>query len=143
MSSRIAELVRKSALFVRTDNGRRNRGHVDPRHGTPGCAPPSGGSPIVSLRVPCRPRRILHATEKPGDPALYFHVNDAVNATHLAFKASTAEQVANSTAPDLLPVAVRDNGAPGPRPAYGKDYYAGFVYDPDGHNVEAVVGGVG
>jgi hypothetical protein len=29
------------------------------------------------------------------------------------------------------------------RLAYGKDYYAGFAYDPDGHKVEAVVGGVG
>jgi len=32
----------------------------------------------------------------------------------------------------------RDNGAPGLRPHYHKDYYAAFVLDPDGHNVEAV-----
>jgi predicted lactoylglutathione lyase len=32
----------------------------------------------------------------------------------------------------------RDNGAPGPRPHYGPDYYGAFVLDPDGHNVEAV-----
>jgi|HubBroStandDraft_1064217.scaffolds.fasta_scaffold14802_3 catechol 2,3-dioxygenase-like lactoylglutathione lyase family enzyme len=32
----------------------------------------------------------------------------------------------------------RDNGAPGPRPQYTPDYYAAFVYDPDGHNIEAV-----
>jgi catechol 2,3-dioxygenase-like lactoylglutathione lyase family enzyme len=32
----------------------------------------------------------------------------------------------------------RDNGGPGPRPDYRADYYAAFVYDPDGHNVEAV-----
>ena len=31
-----------------------------------------------------------------------------------------------------------DNGAPGPRPHYTPDYYAAFVYDPDGYNVEAV-----
>lgn len=36
-----------------------------------------------------------------------------------------------------------DNGAPGPRPDYGAGYYAAFVLDADGHNVEAVVGGVG
>jgi predicted lactoylglutathione lyase len=32
----------------------------------------------------------------------------------------------------------RDNGAPGLRPHYHPDYYAAFVFDPDGHNVEAV-----
>ena len=32
-----------------------------------------------------------------------------------------------------------DNGAPGLRPAYGEDYYAAFVFDPDGHRVEAVI----
>jgi catechol 2,3-dioxygenase-like lactoylglutathione lyase family enzyme len=32
----------------------------------------------------------------------------------------------------------RDNGAPGPRPHYGPDYYGTFVLDPDGHNIEAV-----
>jgi len=31
-----------------------------------------------------------------------------------------------------------DNGAPGPRPHYHPGYYAAFVRDPDGHNVEAV-----
>jgi catechol 2,3-dioxygenase-like lactoylglutathione lyase family enzyme len=32
----------------------------------------------------------------------------------------------------------KDNGAPGLRPHYGPDYYAAFVLDPDGHNIEAV-----
>ncbi len=32
----------------------------------------------------------------------------------------------------------RDNGAPGIRPHYHPNYYAAFVFDPDGHNVEAV-----
>jgi len=31
-----------------------------------------------------------------------------------------------------------DNGAPGLRPHYHPNYYAAFVFDPDGHNVEAV-----
>ena len=31
----------------------------------------------------------------------------------------------------------RDNGPPGTRP-YGENYYAAFVLDPDGHNIEAV-----
>lgn len=32
----------------------------------------------------------------------------------------------------------KDNGPPGPRPEYSKGYYAGFVIDPDGNNIEAV-----
>ena len=32
----------------------------------------------------------------------------------------------------------RDNGQPGERPQYHPGYYGAFVFDPDGHNVEAV-----
>ncbi len=32
----------------------------------------------------------------------------------------------------------KDNGKPGPRPDYGPKYYAAFLIDPDGNNVEAV-----
>jgi catechol 2,3-dioxygenase-like lactoylglutathione lyase family enzyme len=35
----------------------------------------------------------------------------------------------------------RDNGAPGLRPQYHPSYYAAFVLDPDGHNIEAVYHG--
>lgn len=31
-----------------------------------------------------------------------------------------------------------DNGGPGLRPQYHPDYYAAFVLDPDGNNIEAV-----
>jgi len=32
----------------------------------------------------------------------------------------------------------RDNGAPGPRKDYSPSYYAAFLIDPDGNNIEAV-----
>ena len=32
----------------------------------------------------------------------------------------------------------KDYGAPGLRPHYHPGYYAAFVLDPDGHNIEAV-----
>jgi catechol 2,3-dioxygenase-like lactoylglutathione lyase family enzyme len=32
----------------------------------------------------------------------------------------------------------RDDGAPGPRPQYVKDYYGAFLLDPDGNSAEAV-----
>lgn len=33
----------------------------------------------------------------------------------------------------------RDNGAPGSRPEYADNYYACFVLDPDGYNIEAML----
>jgi catechol 2,3-dioxygenase-like lactoylglutathione lyase family enzyme len=35
----------------------------------------------------------------------------------------------------------KDNGKPGVRLDYAKDYYAAFLFDPDGNNVEAVFHG--
>jgi catechol 2,3-dioxygenase-like lactoylglutathione lyase family enzyme len=32
----------------------------------------------------------------------------------------------------------KDNGGPGVRAQYHPHYYAAFVFDPDGHNIEAV-----
>jgi catechol 2,3-dioxygenase-like lactoylglutathione lyase family enzyme len=57
--------------------------------------------------------------------------------THLAFAASSEAEVYafHSVA---ISVGGRDNGAPGPRPHYRPGYYAAFVFDPDGNNVEAV-----
>jgi catechol 2,3-dioxygenase-like lactoylglutathione lyase family enzyme len=38
----------------------------------------------------------------------------------------------------------RSDGEPGPRPEYGRDYYGGFLLDPDGNSAEAVhLGGTG
>jgi catechol 2,3-dioxygenase-like lactoylglutathione lyase family enzyme len=38
-----------------------------------------------------------------------------------------------------IAAGARDNGAPGPRPYYHRDYYGAFVFDLDGNNIEAVV----
>ena len=37
-----------------------------------------------------------------------------------------------------LAAGAKDNGAPGLRERYHPNYYAAFVLDPDGHNIEAV-----
>ena len=37
-----------------------------------------------------------------------------------------------------LAAGAKDNGAPGIRAHYHPHYYAAFVLDPDGHNIEAV-----
>ena len=39
---------------------------------------------------------------------------------------------------EALAAGGRDNGAPGLRPHYHPNYYAAFVLDADGHNIEAV-----
>lgn len=57
--------------------------------------------------------------------------------THLAFKAASQAEV-NAFHSVALSMGGRDNGEPGPRPHYRPGYYAAFVLDPDGNNVEAV-----
>ena len=37
-----------------------------------------------------------------------------------------------------LSAGAKDNGTPGPRPQYTENYYACFIYDLDGHNIEAM-----
>jgi len=56
---------------------------------------------------------------------------------HLAFRAKTRQQV-DAFYRDALAAGGTDNGAPGLRPEYHSTYYAAFITDPDGHNVEMV-----
>jgi catechol 2,3-dioxygenase-like lactoylglutathione lyase family enzyme len=61
---------------------------------------------------------------------------------HLAFAAPSRDAVA-AFHRVALANGGRDNGAPGLRPHYGPDYYAAFVFDPDGYRIEAVIHGGG
>ncbi len=72
-----------------------------------------------------------------GAPALWLAVGDAPSRTHIGFSSPTRSGVDAFHARGLA-VGARDNGAPGPRPDYGATYYAAFLIDPDGNNVEAV-----
>jgi catechol 2,3-dioxygenase-like lactoylglutathione lyase family enzyme len=56
---------------------------------------------------------------------------------HVAFAADRREQV-DAFHSAALASGGRDNGAPALRPEYSGGYYAAFVLDPDGHNIEAV-----
>ena len=58
---------------------------------------------------------------------------------HLAFQAESQAQVRAFHAAALR-AGGRDNGAPGER-SYHPGYYAAFVLDPDGNNIEAVYHG--
>ena len=55
---------------------------------------------------------------------------------HLAFQAPDHDTVQRAYAAALA-VGGRDNGAPGERP-YHPGYYAAYVLDPDGNNIEVV-----
>ncbi|MGX6960943.1 MAG: VOC family protein [Rickettsia endosymbiont of Pentastiridius leporinus] len=56
---------------------------------------------------------------------------------HLAFSASCKEDV-DGFYHSALASGGKCNGKPGFRPQYENGYYAAFVIDPDGHNIEAV-----
>lgn len=61
---------------------------------------------------------------------------------HIAFTAQSADAV-RAFHRAALSAGAQDNGAPGYREHYGPAYYAAFVLDPDGHNIEAVCRHVG
>ncbi len=56
---------------------------------------------------------------------------------HIAFNA-TDKKMVNSFYLVALENGAECNGKPGFRPAYGEGYYAAFVIDPNGHNIEVV-----
>jgi catechol 2,3-dioxygenase-like lactoylglutathione lyase family enzyme len=56
---------------------------------------------------------------------------------HVAFLAETRGLVDQFHTAGLK-AGGKDNGAPGLRPHYHKNYYGAFVLDPDGNNIEAV-----
>jgi catechol 2,3-dioxygenase-like lactoylglutathione lyase family enzyme len=56
---------------------------------------------------------------------------------HIAFSAGSKEEVEAFYAA-ALEAGGTDNGAPGYRPQYDEGYYAAFVLDLDGNNIEAV-----
>jgi catechol 2,3-dioxygenase-like lactoylglutathione lyase family enzyme len=59
---------------------------------------------------------------------------------HLAFQAKDSAAVDAFHAAGLA-AGGRDNGAPGLRATYHPGYYAAFLLDPDGNNIEAVFHG--
>ncbi|HEY1594658.1 MAG TPA: VOC family protein [Thermoleophilaceae bacterium] len=75
-----------------------------------------------------------------GRDDFWIHEGRPVGRAHIAFEAQTLEQV------DAFHAAAvegggRDNGAPGLRDEYGATYYAAYILDPNGNNIEAVFHG--
>jgi len=85
----------------------------------------TGGTVVLGYGVPPMPDFWLHQAT-PNQPRL-----------HIAFRAKNRAEV-DAFYQAALAAGGKDNGPPGVRPHYHKDYYGAFVLDPDGHNIEAV-----
>jgi catechol 2,3-dioxygenase-like lactoylglutathione lyase family enzyme len=73
-----------------------------------------------------------------GHPALWFGAfGPAASPIHLAFTARSRAEV-DAFYAAAIKAGGRDNGKPGIRAQYHPNYYGAFVFDPDGHNIEAV-----
>lgn len=78
------------------------------------------------------PRFWVSATERPVTA-------DEKSGLHFCFTAKTRAAV-DAFHAAAVRAGGRDNGKPGVRPEYDKNYYAAFVVDPDGYRIEAYCG---
>lgn len=90
------------------------------------------GTDTVSFGVP-------DGYGKSADPGGDFWMSAGVviQRQHFAFSAATRADVDGFFAAGLAAGGI-DNGGPGLRAQYHPAYYAAFLIDPDGHNIEAV-----
>jgi len=74
-----------------------------------------------------------------GEPALWLYRAGTASGAgmHIAFRATDRAAVDRFHGAGLE-AGGRDNGRPGLRADYSPSYYAAFLLDPDGNNVEAV-----
>jgi len=61
-----------------------------------------------------------------------------ITSTHVAFRVASKNKV-DEFYRAALKAGGKDNGEPDFRPQYSEGYYACFVHDPDGHNIEAML----
>jgi len=75
---------------------------------------------------------------QPDQPAFWVNSGEALrDRVHIAFAAKDRAAV-HAFYQAAMAAGGRDNGAPGIRAEYHPTYYAAYVLDPDGHNIEAV-----
>jgi catechol 2,3-dioxygenase-like lactoylglutathione lyase family enzyme len=72
-----------------------------------------------------------------GIPDFWIGSREERGATHVAFSAQDRKTV-DAFYEAAVAAGGRDNGAPGLRPDYHETYYAAYVHDADGNNIEAV-----
>jgi catechol 2,3-dioxygenase-like lactoylglutathione lyase family enzyme len=72
-----------------------------------------------------------------GIPDFWLGSSEERGASHVAFQAPDRETV-DRFYEAAMAAGGKDNGTPGLRPHYHETYYAAYVHDGDGNNVEAV-----
>lgn len=72
-----------------------------------------------------------------GVPDFWIGSDPARGAAHIAFSAPDRATV-DAFHEAATAAGGKDNGAPGLRPHYHETYYASYVHDADGNNIEAV-----
>ena len=72
-----------------------------------------------------------------GKPALWLHKDKHGGGAHVALRAPDRASV-DKFHKEGIKAGAKDNGKPGVRADYGPTYYAAFLIDLDGNNVEAV-----
>jgi len=78
-------------------------------------------------------------SDSPGRGRVWIDAGPKSSSVHLAFQAKDRATV-DRFYKEGLKAGGRDNGAPGER-QYHPGYYAAFLFDPDGNNIEAVYHG--
>lgn len=72
-----------------------------------------------------------------GNADFWIAAGKPTDKLHVAFRAKGRAEV-RTFHEAALAAGGKDNGSPGVREMYHPDYYAAFVHDLDGHNIEAV-----
>ena len=72
-----------------------------------------------------------------GIPDFWITADETRGAAHVAFNAPNRAAV-DAFYEAAIAAGGKDNGAPGLRPQYHETYYAAYVHDADGNNIEAV-----
>lgn len=97
----------------------------------------------VELVISVPPERTVsgghrHGLGRDGYPSIWFHDGEApIAPMHVAFAAQDRATVDQFFAAAIA-AGARDNGPPGVRTRYHDAYYAAYVLDPDGNNIEVV-----
>lgn len=76
-----------------------------------------------------------------GESSVWAQEAEIDKPTHLSFRVKE-RKIVDAFHQAALAAGGKDNGKPGIRKDYAPDYYAAFVLDPDGNNVEAVCHGL-
>jgi len=71
------------------------------------------------------------------NPDLWLSEKEDAKATHIALAADSTQTV-DEFHKAALAAGGKDNGAPGIRADYSPTYYAAYMHDPDGNNIEVV-----